>query len=167
MNWTSVVVAVLVVFASAFISGTGSATVSIDCAGPAYKGQRTEIKCAINGSLTFGIQWIRANLEEVVKCNKKNTECVVKSTSTNYEGVADSPTENKLIIKSYDPKRDSVKWTCRDYRAGLASSCFKHTIVPMAAETASSSTRVLPSALVILWATLSLAISCRSFVPFS
>ncbi|XP_041361046.1 uncharacterized protein LOC121377204 isoform X2 [Gigantopelta aegis] len=133
-------VALVVVFAFVLTAKHGTATGSTagpttpgkatttttDCMGPGIEGQKTEIKCKITGTVQSGIQWIGPLNKSVVTCNYLQTVCATSGEFTDhYTGVIDSPQQNTLVIKSFDPKTDVGTWTCYDGWGARRSYCNK------------------------------------------
>ncbi|XP_041373408.1 uncharacterized protein LOC121386537 [Gigantopelta aegis] len=99
---------------------------SIDCVEPGIEGQKTKLKCRINGTVRSGIIWVGPLDKETVRCNDLQTECLTSSeVSGRYTGEIDSPQENTLIIESFDPNTDAGTWSCYDGWGAPRSYCQK------------------------------------------
>ncbi|XP_041372851.1 carcinoembryonic antigen-related cell adhesion molecule 6-like [Gigantopelta aegis] len=104
----------------------GDATTNIDCLDSGNPGGNASLTCTITGTIVNGIEWLRPNggaPHEVVSCNVVNTECEL--TVTGYAGAVVSPTQNTLIIHSFNPTTDAGEWNCRDGLDGIPSKCSK------------------------------------------
>ncbi|XP_041373299.1 uncharacterized protein LOC121386464 [Gigantopelta aegis] len=94
--------------------------------GSGIEGQKTELKCMVNGTVQSGIQWNGPLNNETVSCNNLQTICMTSGKFIDrYTGVIDSPEQNTLIIESFNSTTDAGTWSCSDGVGAPLSYCNK------------------------------------------
>ncbi|XP_041373254.1 uncharacterized protein LOC121386429 [Gigantopelta aegis] len=135
---------------------TKLSTTSLDCMEPGIEGHTTRIQCSINGTLRRGIQWFRPGTVLVAGCNTLNTACTTRFKFLGkYTSVIDSPSQQTLVIESFDRKVDAGEWICNDGSFPIEEvqaqpSCRK-TVAMLARAKSGACAHVASTSMVIFW----------------
>ncbi|XP_041373116.1 uncharacterized protein LOC121386317 isoform X2 [Gigantopelta aegis] len=97
------------------------------CLRPGIRGKKSKLLCETFEHIRSGLGWFRPDGKLVAYCTRNHTSCSEHwDFQGQYTSVIVTPTQNILVIESFNPDTDSGVWICKDlWREAPFSSCIK------------------------------------------